>query len=168
MSFIRFSDSIFVRELIRSHLSSIVIITGGSYLAGTQNSDNTQAETDHALLISKVLRGIGQGVFLAVTILFGLCVLKTMRDLRARGERIHATLKLLAFISCCLCVRGVFGLLQSTVYRVSERMHTYWVKFANLLLQLSYINPVNYDSDGFTTEFSCIEYCLVVLPEFLG
>lgn len=148
---------------------SVLIVTGGSYLAGTQNSDKSQSEIDRALLISKILRGIGQGIFLAVTILFGLCVLKTIRDLRSHGERVHATLKLLAFISACLCVRGVFGLLQSAVYRVSRLGLARTTLLVNILpLQLSYINPVNYDSGGFTTEFSCLEYFLVVLPEFCG
>lgn len=102
------------------HPLSTLIITGGSYLAGTRNSDKPQSKIDRSLLISKVLRGIGQGIFLAITVLFCLCVLKTMKDVRTRGDRVHGTLKLLFFVSICLCVRGTFGLLQSVVYRVSR------------------------------------------------
>lgn len=102
--------------------ASVLIITGGSYLAGTQDAGETTADYNYSLLISKILRGIGTGVFLIVTILFGWCVMRTIRELRSRGERVHTTLKLFCLLSFFLIVRGVIGFLQSVVYRVSWPM----------------------------------------------
>lgn len=148
--------------------ANAIIIAGGSYLASDAGTDPTDFNEK-----AKVLRSVGSAIFLAVTLFFNACVTYTLISDSKRGNRkVHPTLIILTMVSALLIVRGVFGLLQSAVWSVSERTSLKRrgervLTVACLpCLQLSYVNPANYTSHGFTSRFIALEYCLTVVPEF--
>ncbi|KAK9895234.1 hypothetical protein P389DRAFT_90184 [Cystobasidium minutum MCA 4210] len=124
--------------------ANAIIMTGGSFLAGDAGEDPTDFDSR-----AKIMRSVGSGIFLAVTLFYNACVVKTFITARRESKsRTHPTLPILAIVGVLLIVRGLFGLLQSAVW------------------SLSYVNPSNYTSHGFTSRFIALEYCLTVLPEF--
>ncbi|KAF7307917.1 hypothetical protein MKEN_01152500 [Mycena kentingensis (nom. inval.)] len=140
-------------------LANAAIVTGGSYLAGadfTSTDPAAQADTTRRLNISKAARTAGQAVFLACNATLLIIILVTMRrnrrdgDSRNRKGTVHPTLVLLLVAWFPLIVRGIFGVLQAAVW------------------DLSYYNPENYRSEGFTPRFTVIEYLLGVLTEFVA
>ncbi|WOO86341.1 uncharacterized protein LOC62_07G009822 [Vanrija pseudolonga] len=137
--------------------ANAIIIAGGSMMAGAMDPNSSQykgltpeqiqAKINHKLDVSKALRTTGQAIFLALTVIFGVFVLHTLR----RGQRhggITKTIILFVIVAIMLHVRGIFGVLQAAVY------------------SLSYYNPANFAADGLTHRFTALEYCLAVLPEF--
>lgn len=133
-------------------LANAAIITGGSYLAGADYTDFDSPETQNRLNIAKIARTSGQSVFLACNVAMGVAIAKQMWDCRrdSREKKIHPTLIILGIAWFPLIVRGIFGVLQSAVW------------------DLSYYNPGNYQSTGFTPRFVAIEYVLGVLTEWLA
>ncbi|KAJ6554234.1 hypothetical protein B0H19DRAFT_1152935 [Mycena capillaripes] len=146
--------------MVYFHLSfayaNTAIIIGGSYLAGADYSDLNSHDTKTRLLVSKITRTAGQGVFLAGNAMLLAIILVTLRNNRRNGDwrgkkgTVHPTLWLLLIAWCPLIVRGVFGILQATVF------------------SLSYYNPDNYGDSGFTPRFTLFEYLLGVLTEWLA
>ncbi|KAL1404837.1 hypothetical protein Q8F55_008447 [Vanrija albida] len=137
--------------------ANAIIIAGGSIMAGGMDPKSSrydgmspeeiQKKMDDTLFISKALRTTGQAVFLALTVVFGVFILHTLR----RGQRhggITWTILIFVFVALMMLVRGLFGVLQAGIY------------------SLSYYNPENYNSHGMTGRFTALEYCLAVLPEF--
>ncbi|KAJ7433735.1 hypothetical protein FB451DRAFT_1572369 [Mycena latifolia] len=137
-------------------LANVAIVVGGSYLAGADYTDPNSADTRNRLLISKIARTTGQGVFLTCNALLLVIILVTIRNNRRDGDArkkkgtVHPTLVLLLIAWFPLIVRGIFGILQSAVW------------------SLSYYNPDNYRASGFTPRFTAIEYVLGVLTEWLA
>ncbi|KAF7343939.1 hypothetical protein MVEN_01682600 [Mycena venus] len=137
-------------------LANAAIVIGGSYLAGADYNDPNSPDTKRRLQISKITRTTGQSVFLAGNAMLLVIILVTMRNNRrdgdSRGKRgsVHPTLWLLFIAWFPLIVRGIFGILQASVF------------------SLSYYNPDNYRSTGFTPRFTLIEYFLGVLTEWLA
>lgn len=81
--------------------------------------EQIQAKLNHKLDVSKALRTTGQAIFLALTVIFGVFVLHTLR----RGQRhggITKTIILFIIVAIMLHVRGIFGVLQAAVYSVSH------------------------------------------------
>lgn len=95
--------------------ANAIIIAGGSYLASDAGTDPTDFNNK-----AKILRSIGSGIFLAVTLFYNGCVAKTYLDSRRERTDIHMTLPILAVVGLLLIVRGLFGLLQSAVWSVSS------------------------------------------------
>lgn len=102
--------------------ANAIIITGGSYLASDAGTDPTDFNEK-----AKVLRSIGSGIFLGVTLFYNGCVVKTYLDSRRQRTDTHMTLPILALVGLLLIVRGLFGLLQSAVWSVSSRDFPYSV-----------------------------------------
>lgn len=154
-------------------LANAAIITGGSYLAGADYTDFDSPETQNRLNIAKIARTSGQSVFLACNVAMGVAIAKQMWDCRrdSREKKIHPTLIILGIAWFPLIVRGIFGVLQSAVWDVSTPGLTLPVLDSLLIhvcTQLSYYNPGNYQSTGFTPRFVAIEYVLGVLTEWLA
>ncbi|TFK34402.1 hypothetical protein BDQ12DRAFT_636532 [Crucibulum laeve] len=136
-------------------LANVAIIFGGSYLAGADFTDVNSQDTRNRLNIAKITRTAGQSVFLACNFMLLVVILVTIRNERRRNRnrkssKTHSTLILLLVAWFPLIVRGIFGVLQSAVW------------------SLSYYNPENYDSTGFTARFTAIEYVLGVFTEWLA
>ncbi|TFK34401.1 hypothetical protein BDQ12DRAFT_669466 [Crucibulum laeve] len=135
--------------------ANAAIVVGGSYLAGADFTDVNGKDTQNRLNISKITRTTGQSVFLACNFILLLAILATIRNERRRNRngkssKTHSTLILLLVAWFPLIVRGIFGVLQSAVW------------------SLSYYNPENYESTGFTARFTAIEYVLGVFTEWLA
>ncbi|KAJ7336951.1 hypothetical protein DFH08DRAFT_1082955 [Mycena albidolilacea] len=141
-------------------LANVAIIVGGSYLAGADDyTDLASHDTQERLLVSKITRTAGQGVFLACNAILLFAILQTIltglrhgdrrSQKRRMGPRVHPTLILILLAWFPLTVRGTFSILQSAIF------------------QLSYFNPDNYTATGFKPSFTVVEYGLGVLPEFL-
>ncbi|KAJ7060191.1 hypothetical protein C8F01DRAFT_1141744 [Mycena amicta] len=137
-------------------LANVAIVVGGSYLAGADYSNPDLPDTKNRLRVSKIARTSGQAVFLAGNAALLAIILVTMRnnrrdgDSRKRKGTVHPTLILLLIAWFPLIVRGIFGILQASVW------------------SLSYYNPENYTADGFTPRFTAIEYMLGVFTEWLA
>lgn len=106
-------------------LANTAIVVGGSYLAGADYSDPNSHDTRMRLQVSKITRTAGQSVFLAGNAMLLGIILVTIRNNRrdgdARGKKgsVHPTLVLLLIAWFPLIVRGVFGILQASVFSVS-------------------------------------------------
>ncbi|KAH8824710.1 hypothetical protein DL96DRAFT_1558493 [Flagelloscypha sp. PMI_526] len=136
-------------------LANIAIVVGGSYLAGADYTQPDLPDTKNRLMVSKITRTTGQSVFLACNFILLFSIVKTImmdrKEVKSRGPgRNHPTLILLLVTWFPLMVRGIFGVLQSAVWG------------------MSYYNPDNYNSSGFTDKFIAIEYVLGVMPEWLS
>lgn len=83
---------------------------------------------------AKILRSVGSAIFLAVTLFYNACVVKTFMDSRKERTDVHLTLPILGVVGLLLIVRGVFGLLQSAVWNVSV---PYTLGESNLLMYKS-------------------------------
>lgn len=106
---------------IRLSYSSTLIVTGGSYLAGTtEGSDKTAGEMDRAMHISKMLRTTGSAIFFAMTVLFAFCLVKTQSEAKRLSLKLHFALVALYLVAFFLHVRGIFGVLQAAIYKVSS------------------------------------------------
>ncbi|PPR00400.1 hypothetical protein CVT24_004478 [Panaeolus cyanescens] len=132
-------------------LANAAIITGGSYLAGADFSKPDDPDTIRRFDVAKIARTSGQSVFLAVNFLLIGTILATIYGEKKRGvKKTHPTLILLVIVWFPLITRGIFGVLQSSVW------------------SLSYYNPENYISTGFTPRFVAIEYMLGVVTEWVS
>ncbi|WOO86345.1 uncharacterized protein LOC62_07G009826 [Vanrija pseudolonga] len=96
------------------------------------------------LATAKVLRTAGYGVFLVLIVVYCGFIVKTW----TRPGRSNSTLVIVTIVAMLLFIRGVFGVLQSSMNN------------------LSYYNPSSYRADGMAPRFTAMEYCLAVVPEF--
>ncbi|RSH83411.1 uncharacterized protein EHS24_007095 [Apiotrichum porosum] len=130
--------------------ANIIIIAGGSLMAGANNStDLTEAQIQNMLNTAKGLRTAGQAIFLVLTVVWILLQANTYARTSKAGLS-TATNKLFTVVGALLLARGVFGLLQA------------------LISSLSYYTVSNYTGDGFTNRFIALEYCLTAVPEFVA
>jgi len=84
--------------------------------------DLTPEQLAHKMNISKALRTTGQAIFLALTVLFGLLVLRLARRLRRTTPTplySGRVLSMFGLVAIMLAVRGIFGVLQAADYSVS-------------------------------------------------
>ncbi|KAG6844826.1 hypothetical protein H0H87_003393 [Tephrocybe sp. NHM501043] len=128
--------------------ANVMIITGGSQLAG----DVTDVAAYFANVVStpKVLRTVGQAIFLSCNALLLFCVLYTIKQYRREnpGRSVHPTLYILLVAWPLLFVRGLYGIL-SGVYP-----------------PFNYFYFDNYDSDGLKDSFVISEYILSTAMEW--
>ncbi|KAJ7452676.1 hypothetical protein B0H11DRAFT_1927232 [Mycena galericulata] len=132
-------------------LANTVIIIGGSYLAHANLAELDSPDTQMRIRISRDTRTAGQSVFLACNVLLlGILLATARNDRRAHKGKLHPTLMILLIAWVPLIIRGVFGVLQAADFT------------------LSYYDPNNYGSNGFTPHFTAIEYVLGVVTEWLA
>ncbi len=117
-----------------------------------QTEGMTPEKAKQRLDMAKGFRTAGQAVFLILTVLWVLFVGNAYRKtLAARlSNRARTACYLFGLIGLFRMVRGVFGVLQSAIWKLSS------------------YNEHNYDANGFTTEFVAVENVLAVMPEFVA
>ncbi|KAG6814992.1 hypothetical protein H0H87_005981 [Tephrocybe sp. NHM501043] len=125
--------------------ANIMIITGGSQLAG-----NVDEYFSKSVSTPKVLRTVGQAIFITFNALFLFCVLHAIRQYRRErpGRFIHPTLCILLVVWPLLFVRGVYGILSG------------------LYPPFNYFYFGNYDREGLKDSFVISEYILSTAMEW--
>jgi len=136
-------------------LANAAIVFGGSYLSGADLTQPDSPDTINRFQVAKIARTTGQSVFLACNALLMVSVVFTMlrdrREIHSRGVgKIHPTLWILFVVWFPLIARGIWGVLQSSVWSVS------------------YMNPDNYGDHGFTPRFAALENVFTVMTEWLA
>jgi len=126
-----------------------IIITGGSLLAGGSNSVQ---EFHSNLTTAKIMRVVGQSVFLSINVFLLYCITDTIRQARSEnpGKRTHPTLLILLAIWPCLFVRGLYGVLSG------------------VLPAFNYFNPNNYGDTGLKDSFLISEYIMGTTMEWVS
>ncbi|GMK59519.1 hypothetical protein CspeluHIS016_0801250 [Cutaneotrichosporon spelunceum] len=135
--------------------ANAIIIAGGSLMAQAISPDANNLSQDKAAELANTAKGLrtaGQAIFLIITCVWLLFVLNaTRKTVAARLPRISKlACAVFIVIGLFLLIRGIFGVLQSVVWR------------------LSYYNDSNYDANGLSTEFVVLETVLAVMPEFVA
>lgn len=153
----RVRESFSLRHLRKSYMSimhwfliaaNAMIITGGTMLSNSMNTNGDNLPTQQDLNTSKALRLAGQSIFLSINLLLAFSIARTFRLAIQELGYVHNTLKLLAVAWPFLVVRGVFGILQAT------------------LTEFSYYNFNNYDDKGLKRSFVVDEYLLATMEEW--
>ena len=128
--------------------ANAVIITGGSELAGISGITDI-AVVNATLHRAKILRTVGQSVFLSINAFLLYCILDSMRMFkREKGGRVHPTLWILLVCWPLLFVRGIYGILSG------------------VLPAFSFFNPDNYSDTGLKAGFVVSEYILSTTMEW--
>lgn len=150
-----------------------IIISGGSQLASVSGEDPNSPDVKSRLRNAKILRLIGQSVFLAINVFLLFCIISTMQQYKREqhqadketeeaqaavkeGDKprpkqwagVHRSLWLLLAAWPLLIIRGVYGVL------------------AGVLTAFSFFNPNNYTADGLKPSFVASEYVLSALMEW--
>ena len=122
---------------------------GGSLLAGGSNSVQ---EFHSNLTTAKIMRVVGQSVFLSINVFLLYCITDTIRQARSEnpGKRTHPTLLILLAIWPCLFVRGLYGVLSG------------------VLPAFNYFNPNNYGDTGLKDSFLISEYIMGTTMEWVS
>lgn len=128
--------------------ANVMIITGGTMLSNSMNTNGDNLPTQKELNTSKALRLAGQSIFLSINLLLAFSIARTFKMSIQQFGYVHNTLKLLALAWPFLVVRGVFGILQAT------------------LTEFSYYNFDNYDAKGLKRSFIIDEYLLATMEEW--
>ena len=129
-------------------VANVIIVVGGSQLAGASRSTNT-AEVNATLHTAKILRTVGQAIFLSINAFLLYCILDSIRKYkRENGGRIHPTLWILLGCWPLLFVRGIYGVL------------------AGVLPAFSYVNLDNYSDARLKAGFVVSEYILSTTMEW--
>lgn len=125
--------------------ANAIIIAGGSQLAGgTKNQDLSTV-----LAKSKVLRTVGQSIFLSINAFLFFCIIYTVHQCRRQQSgKIHPTLLVLLAVWPLLFVRGIYGILSG------------------VLPAFNYFNPNNYGAVGLKDSFVVSEYILATTMEW--
>lgn len=133
--------------------ANTVIIVGGSELSGATQNDNP-AQVNAIFHRAKILRAVGQSIFLSISLFLLYCILDAIRQYRReRSERegrqkTHPTLWILLLVWPLLCVRGIYGIL------------------AGVVPAFNYFNPNNYGPVGLINSFVISEYILSTTMEW--
>lgn len=128
-------------------IGNALIITGGSKLAGASQDPTRKGDVHTA----KILRLVGQSIFLAVNVFLLFCIAKAVKKFkRENGGAVHPTLFVLLAIWPLLLVRGIYGVL------------------AGVVPSFSYFTLSNYDEHGLKGSFVASEYILGTAPEWLS
>ena len=122
---------------------------GGSLLAGGSNSVK---DFDSNLLTAKIMRTVGQSIFLAINVFLLYCILDTIRQSRLEkpNKRTHPTLLILLAIWPCLFIRGLYGIMSG------------------VLPAFNYFNPDNYGQTGLKDSFLASEYVMGTTMEWVS
>jgi len=135
-------------------VANALIISGGSILSGGNDTTATFGSDKDKVNTAKILRSVGQAMFLAINIFLLFVLLHTVRQSRReqrssrRSAALHPTLMLLLLAWPLLLVRGLYGLLYS---------------FVN---QFNYFYAGNYTDTGLTHSFIVYEYVLGTTMEW--
>jgi hypothetical protein len=126
-----------------------IIITGGSMIAGGHN--NVQ-DFNPNMRAGKALRIAGQSIFLSITVFLLYCIYDAIRQSKREhpSRHVHPTLYLLLATWPLLFVRGLYGVLSSSV------------------TAFNYFSPTNYGEHGLTTSFVVSEYILSTTMEWIS
>ena len=122
---------------------------GGSLLAGGANSAK---DFNSNLLTAKIMRTVGQSVFLSINIFLLYCIVDTISQARLENpnKRTHPTLLILLAIWPCLFVRGLYGVMSG------------------VLPAFNYFNPDNYGDKGLKDSFLASEYVMGTTMEWVS
>jgi hypothetical protein len=123
--------------------ANAILIAGGTITAGVPASEFA---TSHIVHTGRIMRCVGQTVFLVLTVLQGGFAIYTYKVLKVRGAMIVAVLIVLPF----LIVRGVYGILSA------------------VLDDFNYYDFNNYTAAGLTPAFLVREYVMAVTMEFIS
>ncbi|KAF7430708.1 hypothetical protein PC9H_006419 [Pleurotus ostreatus] len=147
---------------IHSYLvvANTLIIVGGTMLSrGSGDSEGFESDLQR-IQTSKILRTVGQAIFLIINIALLSAILMTAYQARVESNRQeedeetsnypHPTLIILLIVWPLLIVRGLYGLLSPFVD------------------PFNYFVPDNYDSHGLTLKFITYEYVLGTTMEWLS
>ena len=103
------------------------------------------------LSTAKIMRTVGQSIFLSINAFLLYCILDTIRQARRENplkRSIHPTLLILLAIWPCLIVRGLYGILSG------------------VLPAFNYFNPDNYGATGLKDSFLVSEYIMGTTMEW--
>ena len=116
-------------------------------LAGGSNSVK---DFNSNLSTAKIMRTVGQSIFLTINVFLLYCILDTIRQSRWEnpGKRTHPTLLVLVAIWPFLFVRGLYGVMSG------------------VLPAFNYFNPANYEEKGLRTSFVISEYIMGTTMEW--
>ncbi|KAG5641188.1 hypothetical protein DXG03_005788 [Asterophora parasitica] len=128
-------------------VANTIIISGGSQLAGSH--DNVK-DFNAGLIQAKVMRTVGQSIFLTINAVLLACIFQAIHQYRREnpGARVHPTLYILLVTWPFLFVRGMYGIL-SGVYP-----------------PFNYFDPQNYGEHGLKDSFVVSEYILATTMEW--
>jgi hypothetical protein len=125
-------------------LANVLVITGGSIVAGT----DADAFKKY-MPTSKALRSSGQAIFLTINLFLLYCILNIIGQCKREhpGKRIHPTLVILLITWPLLFVRGLYGILS-------------------VIPTFNYFDHVNYNDIGLKNSFVISEYILSTTMEW--
>lgn len=107
--------------------ANIIIIVGGVLISNSYDVKDAQTNTTvtDQDRTAKILRSVGAAIFLACAVFFNFCTWKTVSSSKNSRSKTHPTLVVLVVVGLFLIIRGVFGLLQSALYSVSDAFPVY-------------------------------------------
>ena len=113
---------------------------------------NSVKDFDSNLLTAKIMRTVGQSIFLAINVFLLYCILDTIRQSRLEkpNKRTHPTLLILLAIWPCLFIRGLYGIMSG------------------VLPAFNYFNPDNYGQTGLKDSFLASEYVMGTTMEWVS
>jgi hypothetical protein len=116
-------------------------------LAGGSNSVK---QFNSNLVTAKVMRTVGQSVFLTINVFLLYCIVDAIRQWRRENpsKGTHPTLHVLLAIWPLLFVRGLYGVMSG------------------VLPAFNYFNPNNYGQTGLTSAFVASEYIMGTTMEW--
>ena len=112
-------------------LGNTLIITGGSFVASSSKEGSDERKLARNGIISKALRTSGQSLFLGVNVVLAIAIAWTIFCTLQRRKgastgaangvkrKVHPTLILLCIAWVPLMIRGIFGVLQAAVFKLS-------------------------------------------------
>ena len=156
-------------------LGNTLIITGGSFVANSTKEGADERKVAKNAIISKALRTSGQSFFLGVNVLLFFAIAWTIFSARQKRQgasdgarrRIHPTLILLSVAWIPLMIRGIFGVLQAAVFRLSYNNSSSSLRFLLIGSSCSLIET-NYNKHGMKPHFLAMEYGLGVATEWVA
>ena len=113
---------------------------------------NSAKDFNPNLLTAKIMRTVGQSIFLSINIFLLYCILDAIRPSREENpsKRTHPTLLILLAIWPCLCIRGLYGVMSG------------------VLPAFNYFNPDNYGETGLKDSFLASEYVMGTTMEWVS
>lgn len=123
-----------------------MVIGGGTMMSSASELDPDGSEYKSRLNTSRILRGTGQSLFLALTVLVVLIVTSCYKYARMRNR-----ITIVLILACpFLIVRGIYGVLSIFVPSID------------------YFNFSNYSERGMSNKFLVAEYCMSTTMEYVA
>lgn len=123
--------------------ANALVIAGGAILA---QADPSESDYGSKAQLSKILRGVGQVIFLVLNTAVIFVAYYVYKVERIRNYKVIAVMIAWVF----LFVRGIYGVISVFV------------------TSLNYADPANYTNGGMKPSFVAVEYVLGTLMELLG